>query len=222
MSSDTSRRGFKQLPVEIVHDILSSLPDILSLAAAVLTGPYLYQAFLDAQSWITKDVLLRQIPTELLHDALTAEVSSHQDIWTREQAEDFLAKYLACDQQPFHGSLQWKLAQVLSLARFYRIVELLTASLVSSILTERPPAWPLSSSEMLRICNVYRFQIYCNVFRNKDNLLIQPYDDQREVYFGLFSAWENEQLACIQDYLHGVMTPGSYYAFALVLVIIND
>ena len=101
MISDTSRRGLEQLPVEIVHGILSRLPDSQSPAAAVLTGPYFYQAFLDTQSWITKDVLLRQIPTELLHDALAAEASSHRDIWTREQADDFLAKCLALDQQPF-------------------------------------------------------------------------------------------------------------------------
>lgn len=106
MILDPSRRGLEQLPVEIAYDILSRLPDIQSLAVAVLKGQYLYHAFLDADSWITKDVLLRPIPTELLHDALAAEVSSHQVIWTREQAEDFLAKYLTRDQQPFHSSLQ--------------------------------------------------------------------------------------------------------------------
>lgn len=101
MSSRMPKRRLEQLPVEIIHDILARLPDIQSLAAAVLTGPNLYQAFLHAPSRITKEVLLRQIPTELLHDALAAEVSSHRDIWTHEQADDFLAKYLACDQQPF-------------------------------------------------------------------------------------------------------------------------
>lgn len=178
------------------------------------TGPYFYQAFLYTQPWITENVLLRQIPTELLHDALAAEVSSHRDIWTREQAEGFLAKYLARDQQPFHGSLRWTLSQTLSLARFYRLVEFFTASLVSSILAQRPSARPLSPPEKSRIDrNFYRFHIYCNVFRNKDNIPIRPSDAQRKVYFAHFAPWENEQLACIQDYLHGVMTPGSYFPF---------
>ena len=222
MSSDTSRRGLERLPVEILHGILSRLSDIQSLAATVLTGPYLYYAFLDAQSWITEEVLLRQIPTELLHDALAGEVSSHRDIWAREQAKDFLAKYLARDQQPFHSYLQWTLSQTLSLARFYRIVEFFTASLVSSILTQRPSAWPVSPSEKSRIDrNFYRFQIYCNVFRNKDNIPIRPSDAQRKVYFAHFAPWENEQLACIQDYLHGVMTPGSYFNCSLTLIIIK-
>lgn len=36
-------------------------------------------------------------------------------------------------------------------------------------------------------------------------------DDQREAYFAYFAPWENEQLACIHDYLLEVITPGLYF-----------
>lgn len=79
-------------------------PDVQFLAAAVLGGSRFYHAFLDAQIRVTEEVLTRQIPTELHHDALATETSSRQGIWTRKQAEDFLGDYFARDRQPFHSS----------------------------------------------------------------------------------------------------------------------
>jgi hypothetical protein len=217
-----SREKFKgkleQLPPELIQVVLSELPDIASLESAVLTGPHLYYAFMDAEAQITKKVFLQQIPAELLHDTLAAEVSSREETWRREKADDFLSQYFARDQQPFRSSLQWKLSQVLSLARLYNIINFFTTDLVSPILTQNPlsgdkevtSSWqPLSQSERNRIqCNFYRFQIYCNLFRDKKNGPFHSDDDQRDNYFAHFAPWENEQLACINDYLLRIITPG--------------
>lgn len=199
----------EQLPIELLQDILAGVPDIQSLGALVLTGPLFYRAFLDAQAQIVKEVLQRQIPTELMHDALAAEFSK-QDVWTREQAIDFLEQYFAREKKSFHSSFQWTLSEALPLARLHSLVELFTSSLVSSILAQKHSAQPLSKTEKFRLnCNFYRFEIYCNLFRNKDKNPIYADDDQREEYFAHFAPWENEQLACIHDYLLLLITPGS-------------
>lgn len=66
--------------MELIQHILTMIPGIQSLAAAVLGGPQFYHAFLDAQLRITQEVSTRQIPPEIHHDALAAEVSSRRTI----------------------------------------------------------------------------------------------------------------------------------------------
>lgn len=76
--------------------------DIESLEAVVFTGPRLHSAFTATEARITKEALLRQIPPDLLQDALAAEVSSRKDRqWTEKEAKDFLVQYFARDQHPF-------------------------------------------------------------------------------------------------------------------------
>ena len=221
MSAEKSIGKLEQLPTELLQDILAWIPDIQSLAAAVLTGPKFYCAFLDAQTQIVKGVLQRQIPTELMHDALAAEASSGQDTWTREQAIEFLKQYFAREKQPFHYSLQWTLSQALPLAQLYSIIEFFVGSLVSPILARQSSSRPLSKTEKCRIsCNFYRFQIYCNLFKNEKEIPIYADHDQQHEYFAHFAPWENEQLACIHDYLLLVITPGSNTFFSLTDVVI--
>jgi len=207
MNSGGSNGKLEKLPTELIQECLATLPDVQSLVAAVLTESRLYNAFLSAEDKITKEVLLRQIPTELLHDALATEASSRQDTWTREQAGNFLSKYFSRDQQPFHHSLQWSLSQALPLAQLYSLIGLFTASLTSPIL-EQKASRPLSETERSRIgCNFYRFQIYYNLFPNKDELPIRADHDQREKYFALplgkMSSWLASKIISLES-LHQV------------------
>ena len=218
MMSEESKgtRSLEQLPLELIQLILTELPDVSNLKSAALTGPCLYYAFMGAEVLITKEVLLRQIHTDLLHDAL-AEISSRRDTWTAEEAEVFLAQYFSRSQQPFHPSLQWKLSQALPLCRLYSLIELFTVDLTTPVLAGNPVSKdpesgpsprPLSQTEKNRIIrNFYRFQIYCNIFRD-ESPPISVYR-QRKSYFAHFAPWENEQLACIHDYLLNIITPGS-------------
>lgn len=76
-----------------------------------------------------------------------------------------------------------------------------------------------SADEIYRIHRaMYRFQLYCNLFRS-------PYtrgQRHREFsailsvrFFGSFSPWVNEQLACIHDYFELVLSRGSFYPCSL-------
>lgn len=68
---------------------------------------------------------------------------------------------------------------------------------------------PLSTNEVTRIeRSLYRFEIYCNLFRDSAQFTFAPGPEQREAYFSKFSPWENEQLACVQDYLSGAIREG--------------
>lgn len=77
----------------------------------------------------------------------------------------------------------------------------------------RPEACP-SKREAFRIRRaLYRFQIYCNLlFRNENDF--HPERRVRQMrssyivrhFFGCFSPWVDEQLACIHDYLEDILS----------------
>lgn len=222
MATEEPTGKLEQLPTELIQHILTIAPDIQSLTAAVLGGPRIYHSFLDAQVRITKEVLTRQIPKELYHDALAAEASSRQGTWTRQQAEDFLGDYFARDRQPFHSTLQWSLSQAIPLARLHETIEYFTDSLVFTVFAQKPCANPVSRTERLRIGrNFYRFQVYCNLFQNMRMIPINADHDQRDSYFSQFAPWEIEQLACIHDYLLGTITPGLFPLLFLPLYVLG-
>lgn len=131
MAEEKRTGKLEKLPTELIQHILTMIPDIQSLTSGVLGGPRIYHAFLSAQVRITKEVLSRQIPTELYHDALAAEASSRQTVWTSQQAEDFLWDYFARDRQPCHSSVEWTLSRALPLARLHDTIEFLTDSVYS-------------------------------------------------------------------------------------------
>lgn len=189
-------RSLEQLPVELIQAVLTELPDVSSLLTAALTGPCLYRAFIAAEAQITREVLLRQIHSNLLHDAL-AEISSRRETWTTQEAEDFLAQYFTRYEQPFHFSLQWKLSQALPSGRLHSLICFFVNNLTSSILDgcpvskeveSVPPSQPLSQTENNRITrNFYRFQIYRNLFHDMEKTPIFADHSQRDAYFSHFA-----------------------------------
>jgi hypothetical protein len=178
MDQESSKSMLEQLPTELVQAILSALPDIVSLKSAALTGPHLYHAFLGAEQNIISQVLLRQFNPALLHDALAAEESSRPLSWSKQQTLDFLLRYFDHDKRPLYSSLRWKLSEALLLAKLYDHVHFFASDLGAKFLARNPISgdWdpvprPASSSEMDRIKRTfYRFEIYCNLFRDSRNL----------------------------------------------------
>lgn len=62
---------------------------------------------------------------------------------------------------------------------------------------------------MIRIQRAfYRFEVYCNLFQNPERF---DFREQRDIFFLKFSDWENEQLACMYDYLFRVICPGTIF-----------
>ncbi|KAL2831313.1 hypothetical protein BJY01DRAFT_254324 [Aspergillus pseudoustus] len=209
----------ERLSTELIQAILSELSDIQSLESAVLTGPCLYAAFRGAESQIVKSVLFQQFDADLLHNALSAEVSMQRSTWQESDVREFLDSYLSLNKQTFHSVLNYTLSQALRLARLLVLIDRFTRDLIAPVLARNKPlddrhaeppspALPLSQTESNRFVRTfYRFQIYCSLFGDP---ITCPYQDGPErglVFFAHFSAWENEQLACIHDYLLRVMAP---------------
>ncbi len=77
---------------------------------------------------------------------------------------------------------------------------------------ERPGEMVLSADETFRIHRaMYRFQMYCNLFYKSPPATAQEWWfglGLRKYFFGRYSPWVNEQLACIHDYFERVLSRG--------------
>lgn len=58
----------------------------------------------------------------------------------------------------------------------------------------------------------YRFEIYNHLFRRKQGNARHQVEDQIEAFFCAFSAWENEQLAVVHEFLAGLVRPGTLFS----------
>lgn len=132
--------------------------------------------------------------------------------WSREKAQHLLQGYLH-DRVAF-SSRQLTIPDALRVDEFYHHVTFFATSFASSTLSKLPvvdghgnPQAPLSPNEWRRIeGNLYRFELYCNLFRNhrpkfRQTGLMAADEEQRDLFFKMYSPWENEQLACIHDFL---------------------
>lgn len=68
------------------------------------------------------------------------------------------------------------------------------------------PSYPPSHAEMNRIERSFlRFELYCNLFAmqspSQESAERFSQEEQRDIYFKHYVSWENEQLACVHDYL---------------------
>lgn len=205
------------LTPEIKYAIFTNLPDVPSAKSLALTASSFYYAFLDAQSLILMQVLHNQITTDLLHGAFAAYKASKIPVWTKQAVQDFLTEYFG-NSVP-HKAHRWKLSEALHMSKVHSCVDFFAARFASFALSKNPTtqgsnAAP-SFTELTRIKRtLYRFELYCNLFRKPSfdrmlrgerNCLIQPSpfetQEQRDIFFDMFSPCENEQLGCIHDYL---------------------
>ncbi|KAJ9646962.1 hypothetical protein H2204_000654 [Knufia peltigerae] len=130
--------------------------------------------------------------------------------------EDFVNDQLRSRQDP--ALLSWTLSQALQLGHLQRHVAHLSLDFASHC-SENPvtevdvklfwEGFP-TPTEIRRIQRtLYRFEIYCNLFRarKKPPAAAFDVDEHRTVFFSKFSPWENEQLGCIHDYLFHKASP---------------
>ena len=199
--------SFETFPLELKHCILSALPDVSTLRAALLSHSSIYHAFKVAENIITTDVLHNQIPANLLPDARIVLDSSRLNLWSRDKVTTLLANYTRRRGETYR---KWTLSDAVRVSKLYEHVSFFSKDLAneaSSLWPKNrfydPLTDPLSSTEIFRLCrSFYRFELYCNLFRQ------YAYEDERytrgeqkAIFFDLHSPWENEQLACVHDYL---------------------
>ena len=194
------------LPVEIKQLIFSFLPDIPSLAALISTCSSLYYSFLDRESYILAQILPSQIPSSLIASALATFKSSATIPGTKESTDSLATLYTSSETPASLPRLT--LRSALAFSRMHDHVQFFANSFTSSALSHHPvtgapvtDGMPVSSSELDRIqATLYRFEYFCNLFafRRKcsgSGTEISAFNLRK------FEPWENEQLACICDYL---------------------
>lgn len=214
---------FESLPLEVCQAILSAIPDLKTLQAAIQTGHCLYSAFMDARKHITTNVLEHHIDPEFMYDAVMTEMTLwKKDPFTDEGLLAFVEEYKARDQELFHSVFQGTILQAVRLAQFHDVVEFFITDFASSTLQHKeagtgvPQNRLLSWRERHRIGrSLYRFEVFCNIFTDnelyshpngpkaREKIIPDDYE-----YYNFFVPWENEQLACIRDYLFKTITPG--------------
>ncbi|MCJ1434095.1 hypothetical protein MMC27_003461 [Xylographa pallens] len=198
----------KSFPVELTQLILCALPDAVTLRALILSHSSFYRAFVAGRSLITLQVLLNQIPPNLLPDAVAVLKSCRLKPWSRELVQGFLVYY---HEGRFSTLPAWTISDAIPVSALYDDIAFFMADFSTVALAAHPitgipdvSPLPLTSHEKSRISQAfYRFELYCNLFRErrwKDDRF-RP-EEQRDMFFDKYSPWENEQLACVHDYLY--------------------
>ena len=210
------------LPTEIQLMILRALPDVPTLRALILTNSQLYQCFISQASSISLEVLSNEIPYTVLPEAIVAWNSSKIEPWSMSRVKGILYDYHALrnrdEAQPIIPLCQsWTFPDALEVSELYQCCRFFASDMLTSILlsmdsvfgfpTSDYPYLP-SSREARRLERTFlRFELYCNLFR-KRYALTRGYTppqfsgtEQHDIYFRHYAAWENEQLACVHDYL---------------------
>ena len=215
------KSALEVLPIEVKQAIMSTLPDVWSLKSIALTSSPLYRAFTGAEVVITSRVLLNEVELDVLPEAAAALESSRLKPWTRQRIQDFVFQHLHSRGPP---PQKWTLSDALLISKLYDHVYYFTADLASKTLVKPPISTylksnqaPLSQNEITRIIRAfYRFEIYCNIFRDPKRTI--NVREQRDIFFSNFSPWENEQLACIHDYLFRVVSPGMQLVIVAIML----
>ena len=217
---------FVSLAPEIKQSIFSLLPDVPTLRSAALTCTSFYHTFFDAESILLSKVLQNQIHPDLFTDAFAVFRSSGQGpaayTWSRENARTLLTIYDS-DRFSCLNQHKWNFQEALSLSSIHIKVQQFADEFTSSALplllegiSQDSRMVEASLTERHRIERTfYRFELYCNLFRTREPTYRKPSRsrttvipvetvsprDQRDIFFARFPVWENEQLACIRDYL---------------------
>lgn len=230
--------GLCSLAPELKQAIFCSLPDAKSIISVIMTCSSLYHAFLDAESLVLTRVLEERIHDDTAFEACVALKSLKLDrifnsfeidFWSFSKVSEILALYSGHRSSSL--SHQWKLNEAHLLIELHKNVEFFAKAFVSSALYINPMGMRLtgpeaqpSPAEIHRIQRIfYHFEIYCNLFRRKERYVHNklydtystegrlPLEERQAIFFDRFPPWENEQLACIRDYIYDRICVRKYY-----------
>jgi hypothetical protein len=220
-----SRQPLLRMPLHLLSIVLSHLDNMQSLASAIFSHSSLYSAFIEDRGRIVRDIMAGQIPDDMIRYALCTHAATLDDLdrGDERQMDKFLSDNFLTDLQapkePFAlpGPVDLHLASALS--RTHSMIQYFTSDLLRDTLPlvhrhlglRRPGYTVASADEELRVHRaMYRFQLYCNLFRQSFNEPQKSYFASilHARFFHSFSPWVNEQLACINDYFERVLCRG--------------
>ena len=209
------------LPAEMQQKIFSSLADVASLRALILTCSILYRSFRAVEPLTIANIIRAQIDPSLMQDALTTLHFSRITPCSPSVAHNLHRTY-ARGETSFSVPT-WTLRDTLDLSELHSHVEFFARTFASSALSHNPVTGlpktdpvKISPSELIRIERTfYRFELYHTSFAERQDFSIGRTEtftaQDRALYlFTYFAPWENEQLACIRDYLVEVLSTCMY------------
>lgn len=132
-----------------------------------------------------------------------------EDIDCREAVTDYVARNLRQRPTP---PRPWTLNEALRLERLHVSVDWFANKFATEALAKDPlsrshaPVIPQEKARFQRA--LYRFEIYCNLFREVKRVQSLVCPEQKTVFFSNFAPWEIEQIGCVHDYLIRAIIPG--------------
>ena len=191
------------LPLEILQAILSFSCDGIVLRDIVLSSSSFYRAYSAAPQSILRNVVRNELSEGVVPDAIAVV----QAFSIPPSNESLIRAFLeSLHHGPPWTPEAWSLMQSVRLSRINRSVKYfaddfsstLVANPITGILDENPA--PLTRMERNRIERAFfRYELYCTLFQDQKSRPDSYY--QRLLFLNKFAAWENEQLACVYEYL---------------------
>lgn len=210
----TPKACLENIPVELRLCILLNLEEIASLRALMHASPLYHRAYSSQHRLVLSKILFYRASPDVLVDALTAVRSP--GIRRREKGDDTRAVGELLDTYKAHRGVtaltfgNLPLDEIVSLAQLHGVIESvvqLFCEWASSAHSSSGEAMtlrvPLSSSEKRRFQRaLYRFEIFCRLFRSPYEFGDSPFDtmDQSHRFLALFPPWEVKEIACVRDY----------------------
>ncbi|EPE25355.1 hypothetical protein GLAREA_01267 [Glarea lozoyensis ATCC 20868] len=205
--------ALESLPAELKVIIFFALPDLISLKHIASTSRSLYNAVKSAERHVVHPFLSSELEFDVLPEAAAVIASSRIKSRTKSQMLTFAENHLRC---PWHWDpkFYFTLADALYISKLHKQIQSFTNQFfVVAFMDDHEildPA-PLSRNETARIMRAfYRFEIYCNLFRYKQEQQNYTAKEQQELFFSWFSPWDNEQLACVEMFFS--LTHGNFLA----------
>ena len=224
------KASLEGLPFEIQSAVLLNIRDIASLKNLIHASPTYHSAYRSGRLAILKRVLFNSIHPDVLYDAFSA-IDSNRTLTSN--FEDRVARVKSFLSEYKDSRARWTPPEHLDLKSACRLARLqnqvqhatknfcqVAFSCYSLVGNREELCEQLSSHECGRFHRAfYRFEIFCNLFRNwksspdDEDLSDASYEDgdssfeidsmeKSSRFLSLFSPWEVEELACVRDYFH--------------------
>ncbi len=200
---------------------MQQLPDFSALHELSLTSKAFHELRSQHDPAIAPFVLQNELGPTLFEEAYWVFQAVQADLFRADYSQkvnSFINEWV--DYEP--NSIQPQmvpLKTIVGMSTLHRKVEYLVKDFCAWAMEDSTPLGcsqsshiPLSVNESLRIARAfYRFELFCVLYRNRylqgevDNTVRQQYKSTRAKAFWLFNnwnAWENEEIACVRDYIY--------------------
>ncbi|KAJ6024278.1 hypothetical protein N7540_005075 [Penicillium herquei] len=208
--------GISNIPVELRSAILRQLPTVQDLLSAIQSNKSLYEAFQEDSTTVSH-VLQKQIDTRLFpYVASFLELDKAPQIPRQyKYVAPILEKCFLVAISPNNETLAHiTLCEALHVMQLHNTVQRFARKYATQVIELleneglfHTSACSLTPSENYRMeRSFYIFEVYCTLFGRSRTPL--PLDYQLDAFFKRFAPWENEQLACVHDFLLDELEPG--------------